>query len=110
MILSEIYAAFSESVLETGNSTWGERGVVGEVLYSRYTNNTHIRNCHIYPVQNCKSWFGQKCMKPLQRVFSKQATPPGASMVALESWYILIKPKNTHIRNCQIYHVQKCDS
>ena len=41
--------------------------------------------------------FGSKFMKPLQRVFSKQATPLWASMVPLESWYILIKPNNTHI-------------
>ena len=54
--------------------------------------------------------FGPKHMKPLQRVFSKQATPRGASMVALESSYILIKPNNTHIRNVHIYPVQKRDS
>ena len=35
-------------------------------------------------------------MKPLQRVFSKHATPLLASMVALGSCYILIKPNNTH--------------
>ena len=55
-------------------------------------NNTHIRNCHIYPVQKCDSWFWSKSMKPLQRVFSKQATPLLASMVSLERCYILIKP------------------
>ena len=27
-------------------------------------------------------------------------------MVSLELWYILIKPNNTHIRNCHIYLVQ----
>ena len=51
--------------------------------------------------------FGPKYMQPLQRVFSKQATPHGASMVPLESCYILIKPNNTHIKNCHIYPVQK---
>ena len=30
---SEIYETFAESVLETGSSTWGERGVVGVVVY-----------------------------------------------------------------------------
>ena len=41
--------------------------------------------------------FGPKFMKPLQRVFSKQVTPLWASMVPLESRYILNKPNNTHI-------------
>ena len=30
---SEIYVTFAESVLETGNSTFGEHGGVGVVLY-----------------------------------------------------------------------------
>ena len=54
--------------------------------------------------------FGPKFVKPLQRVFSKQATPLLASMVALEVWYIRIKPNNTYIRNCHIYPVQNGDS
>ena len=41
--------------------------------------------------------FRQKFTKPLQRVFSKQATPHGESMASLELWYILIKPNKTHI-------------
>ena len=46
-------------------------------------------------------------MKPLQRVFTKHATPQVASMVPLESGDILIKQNNTHIRNRHIYPVQK---
>ena len=54
--------------------------------------------------------FGPKFMYPLQRVFSKQATPLWASLVPLELWNILIKPNHTLIRNCYIYSAQKCDS
>ena len=128
-------------------------------------NNTHIRNCHIYPVEmvihdfglkirnlcrECsrnrqlhfgRAWwrwsrvisslnqitlifgivtfilyksvlhdFGPKFMKPLQSVFSKQATPLWASIVSLVSWYFLIKANNTHVWNCHIYPIQKRDS
>ena len=104
--MKPLQRVFSKQALHMGRPWWRWSRVI-------FSLNQITLISEIVTFILCKSVihdFGPKFMKPLQRVFSKQATPHGTSMVALELWYILIKPNNIHIRNCHIYPLQKCDS
>ena len=50
-------ASFGMSVLEAGESTWGEDCVVGIGEHPRGPFNTGFKNGHIYPAHVRKSWF-----------------------------------------------------